>query len=224
MNGASDNGFAILRTTVESALDLPLAVTVTSARPGDGKSEVAVGLARAFAIAGYRTVIVDANPGSPSVGVSLGLGRLRAPASLDESLNVVKVTPFLDAASIADFGLVDASSTIALRSFMEDLRGLYAVTIWDAGDAFTSSLALQCSAASEGTLIAVRYGRNPTPEDARLVSTLEQVGGRIIGIVPTEFPAEDTSRKSRKAARAPVASADAEVAAPGVRRAGKSTA
>jgi receptor protein-tyrosine kinase len=226
MTGELDNGFTILRTTVEAALEVPLAVTVTSARPGDGKTEVAVGLARAFAAAGYRTIVVDANPASPSVGASLGAGRLRAPLSLDDvsALVAVKMTPFLDAASIADFTLTDASSAVALRTFMEDLRGRYAVTIWDAGDAFTSSLALQCSAASEGTIVAVRFGRKPTSEDARLVSTLEGVGGRIIGIVPTDLPEERKERGGKGKRRAPAYSPDAEVATGGVRRAGKSTA
>jgi Mrp family chromosome partitioning ATPase len=226
MNGELDSGFTILRTTVEAALEVPLAVTVTSARPGDGKTEIAAGLARAFAAAGYRTIVVDANPASPNVGPSLGIGRLRTPAALDDAsaLAAIKVTPFLEAASIADFALMDASSAVALRSFMEDLRGRYAVTIWDAGDAFTSSLALQCSAASEGTLVAVRFGRKPTSEDARLVSTLEGVGGRIIGIVPTGLPDERGERIGKGKRRAPAYSPDGEVAAGGVRRAGKSTA
>jgi receptor protein-tyrosine kinase len=226
MNGEFDNGFAILRTTVESALEVPLSVTVTSALPGDGKTEVAVGLARAFSAAGYRTIIVDANPASPSVGVWLGAGRLRTPTALDDAsaLAAIKVTPFLDAASIADFALTDASSAVAIRSFMEDLRGRYAVTIWDAGDAFTSSLALQCSAASEGTVVAVRFGRKPTSEDVRLVSTLESVGGRIIGIVPTDLPEDRKERKGKGKRPAPAFSPDGEVATGGVRRAGKSTA
>jgi receptor protein-tyrosine kinase len=136
-------------------------------------------------------------------------------------LSPVKLTPFLDAASIADERLMDVSSSAALRSLIEELRGRYAVTIWDASDAFSTSLALQCSAASEGTIVAIRYGRKPTSEDTRLVATLEQVGARIIGVVPTEFPAERTNRKGLGTVPSRT---DGEVAAAGVRRAGKSTA
>jgi receptor protein-tyrosine kinase len=223
MNGEVDNGFSILRTTLESAFEVPLSVTITSAHAGDGKTEVAVGIARAFSIAGYRTILIDANPKNPSVGAALGIGRLRAPLALDEAsaLSAIQVTPFLDAASIADMALMDSSSASTLRAFMDDLRGRYAVTIWDASDAFSTSVALQCAAASEGTLVAVRYGRNPTPEDHRLVATLEQVGARIVGVVPTEFPGD---RKQKRGAKPEPRTIEGDVPAAGVRRAGKSTA
>jgi Mrp family chromosome partitioning ATPase len=222
MSGELDSGFVILRTTVESALEVPLAVTVTSALPGDGKTQIAVGLARSFANAGYRTVLIDANPANPDVGAALGAGRLRSPATLDDpsALTTTKITPFLEAGSIADEGLADASSSVALRAFMEALRGRYAVTIWDAGDAFQGSLALACAAASDGTIVAVRFGRKPTAEDARLVTALEQVGGRVIGVVPTDFPVEG-KRRTRGAARSAAAG---DVLPAEVRRAGKSTA
>ncbi len=59
---AFDPGVVVIRTTLEATLKAPFSVAVTSATAGDGKTALAVGLAQAFADAGYRTAIVDANP------------------------------------------------------------------------------------------------------------------------------------------------------------------
>jgi Mrp family chromosome partitioning ATPase len=221
-NGERDGGFTILRATIESAFDFPLSVTVTSARPGDGKTQVASGLALAFSHAGIRTILIDANPANPSVASALNASRLRVPASLDDgsALAAVKANPFLDLASLADDALVETTSSTALRAYLDGLRGLYAVTIFDAGDAFDGSLALQCAGSSDGTLLAVAYGRNPVSQDTRLVTMLEQVGARIVGVVPTSFPRE----RIRKNGRRPDADREDMAFTAPLRRAGKSTA
>lgn len=187
MKPAFDPGVVVIRTTLEATLEAPFSVAVTSATVGDGKTALAVGLARAFADAGYRTAIVDANPEDPAVARALGIGSLAAARSLEavSSLRVTAAGPNLDAGSIADTGLMMATSSSALRSFAADLRGLYAVTIWDTGSLFGDSLAIQCATACDGVLVAVRYGRRILPDDSRIVSTLEQVGANVIGVVPT---------------------------------------
>ncbi len=214
-----DVGSVILRSTVEAALDAPLCVTIASARPGDGTTAVATGLARAFAEAGYRTIVVDANPLESAVGAAFGVVRLKIPAALDDGAPVAATTvgEGLDAASIADRALVDSTSSGALRAYIDELRSRYAAVILEAGDLFSSGLAVPCVTAADGTIIAVRYGRNPSPDDARAVTTLEAVGAKIIGVVPTGFPAA----RVRKSARGKV---ESEVAAAPIRRTGKSIA
>ena len=55
-------------------------------------------------------------------------------------------------------------------------------------DLFYDPLAVQCAAACDGVVLAVRYARNPDPEDDRVVATLEKTGARIIGSVTTSYP------------------------------------
>src|SRR6202011_1142068 len=73
MEDDADPGFDTVRTTLQSALKIPFAVTVTSSQPHDGKTRLAAGTARAFAAAGFTTILVDANPANPSVAGTLKL-------------------------------------------------------------------------------------------------------------------------------------------------------
>jgi len=186
-----ERGFDRVRTTLESALKVPFAAVVSSTLPHDGKTEVAVGTARAFARAGFRTLIADANPLNPAVGPALGLGELALPARLALSELAPVPAPSdkgLDAVSIAGIRLLDEAAPALVRMFVDDVRSAYDVVIFDACEVFFSGFVPVCAAACDGVVLAVRYARNPDPEDDRVVSTLEQMGARIIGSVPTGFP------------------------------------
>ena len=184
-----ERGFDRVRTTLESALKVPFAVLVSSTLARDGKTEVAVGTARAFAHAGFRTLIADANPLNPAVGPALKLGELTPPARLALSEPVSAPSEkALDAVSIAGYRLLDEAAPALVRMFVDDVRSAYDVVIFDACEVFFSGFVPVCAAACDGVVLAVRYARNPDPEDDRVVSTLEQMGARIIGSVPTGFP------------------------------------
>lgn len=185
-----ERGFDRVRTTLESALKVPFAVVVSSTLSHDGKTEVAVGTARAFAHAGFRTLIADANPLHPAVGPALGLGELAPPArlALSELTPVPAPDKGLDAVSIAGYRLLDEAAPALVRMFVADVRSAYDVVIFDGSEVFFSGFVPVCAAACDGVVLAVRYARNPDPEDDRVVSTLEQMGARIIGSVPTGFP------------------------------------
>ncbi len=200
MDATLDPGLIVVRTTLEATLKAPFSVAITSVEPGDGKTAMAVGLARAFADAGYRTAVIDANPDNPSVGHAVGLGMLAAPRSLESvaALRVTAAAPNLDAGSIADGALMQATSSSALRAFAEELRGLYAVTVWDTGSAFGGSLSIGCATACDGVLVAVQFGRRVLPEDSRLVATLEQVGANVIGVVATGCAPPGTNGRTRR--------------------------
>ena len=186
-----ERGFDRVRTTLESALKVPFAVVVSSALPKDGKTEIAIGAARAFANAKFRTLVVDANPASPAVGPMLGLGELALPSKLSED-QLTPVTPPADknlsAVSVAAYRMLDEAAPALVRMFVNDLRAKYEVVIFDTCDVFSGPFVPVCAAACDGVVLAVRYARNPEPEDDRVVSTLEGMGARIIGSVPTRFP------------------------------------
>jgi Mrp family chromosome partitioning ATPase len=188
-DGGVDPAFDSVRTTLESALKPPFAVTFSSAQVDDGKTVLAVGTARAFAAAGFRTIIVDAHPGFPGVGAALGVGDLPLPVTLDpDALNPTLVGAQFDAASIGSHKLVDGVAPAAVHAFVNALRDAYDVSIFDACDLFYDPLAVQCAAACDGVVLAVRYARNPDPEDDRVVAMLEKTGARIIGSVTTSYP------------------------------------
>ena len=190
MNDAgADPAFESVRTTLESALTPPFAVTFSSTQVDDGKTALAAGTARAFAAAGFRTIIVDAHPGFPGVGTALGAGVLPVPATLDAgALRPTSVAAQLDAASIGSHKLVDGVAPAAVHAFVNAVRGAYDVAIFDACDVYYDPLAVQCAAACDGVVLAVRYARNADPEDERVIVMLEKAGARIIGSVTTSYP------------------------------------
>ena len=184
-----DPGYESVRTTLESALKPPFAVTFTSAQADDGKSALAAGTARAFAAAGFRTILVDAHPGFPGVGAALGIGELALPVTVDvQKLEPVGVAPNLTAASIGSHKLVDGIAPATIQAFVQAVRAAHDVTIFDACDLFYEPVAMQCAAACDGVVLAVRYARNPDEDDARAVGALEKNGARIIGSVTTSYP------------------------------------
>lgn len=185
----ADPGFETVRTTLESALKPPFAVTFSSTQADDGKTALAAGTARAFAAAGFRTIVVDAHPGFPGVAPALGIAELALPVTLDAAkLEPVHVEPNLEAASVGSHKLVDGIAPAKIQQFVHDVRAAYEVTIFDACDLFYDPLAVQCAAACDGVVLAVRYARNPDEDDARAIGALEKNGARIIGTVTTSYP------------------------------------
>ena len=185
-----DPGFDSIRTTLQSALAPPFVVAVTSTQSKDGKTALATGTARAFARAGFETLVLDANPLAPSIGAALGLGELPVPPSLDPDALVTKgAGGLLQAASIASHKLAEAGDASSVSKLATALRAKYAVTIVDLAELFYGPFCVAWSSASDGVVIAARYARVADDEDRRLVATLERANALVIGCVPTSFPA-----------------------------------
>jgi Mrp family chromosome partitioning ATPase len=192
VNVGTEAEFTGIRTTLQSALALPCTVTISSTRPRDGKTAVAVGVARNFVRAGFSVVLVDANPDSPSVGRALEIAELPPAVSLAPDVvakATVRSSDGVYAASIASYQLVDDATDEEIAALVAALRAHYDVTIVDGTEVFSSPFVPRCAAACDGVVLAVRYARFPDPEDARVVGTLQQAGATIIGSVPTSFRA-----------------------------------
>lgn len=189
MHYAIDPGFDEIRTTLQSALALPFVICVTSSQAADGKTSLSVGTARAFARAGFETLIVDANPLAPGVAQALGLKALPSPPTLDSAtLTITPAGGLLSAASIATHRLADDAKPADVRAFAQHLRTAYNVTIVDLSEVFFGDFAVHWCAAADGVVIAARYARFADDDDHRLVATLEHAGATIVGCVPTSFP------------------------------------
>jgi succinoglycan biosynthesis transport protein ExoP len=173
--------FRILRIRVESQTALPAIVVVSAAMSGDGTTYVASGLARAFAEAGHRTLLLEANTARPGVA---------------ECLEIRPIPPTCTAAALhprqADIpdlwvsALRGGPADGTMRDLTARMRNEFAVTVIDAAAIPASSTALQFSHAADALLVAVRSGRRACAADQELLRLIGDGDVRLLGIVPTK--------------------------------------
>ncbi|HYZ17519.1 MAG TPA: hypothetical protein VE591_14005 [Candidatus Acidoferrum sp.] len=180
-----EENFRILRVRVEAQAALPALLVVSGAKRSDGATFVACGLARAFAEAGHRTLLVDANTANPGVAQELDVAPLRPGRGRTDLGARNGEIPRLSIASLmspADGGTFGEAN---LEGVLEEMRSSYSVTIIDAAALPNSSTALQLAHAADGLLLAIRLGRRPDRADHELKRLLGQETPRLLGIVPT---------------------------------------
>jgi polysaccharide biosynthesis transport protein len=184
--------FRLLRLRVQSEVDVPAFLVVGAAQRQDGTTFVACGLARAFAEAGYNTLLIDANPRNSGIAHELGFS-IPAPVKperIERNLSVASL--FEDEERV----VADAS----LSELVAGVRWRYSVSIVDVPALPGSGSAMQLAQAADGILIAVRLGRRPGAEDQEMKRLLEPsglLGGKAFtGVVPTRA---STRRRAREA-------------------------
>jgi hypothetical protein len=173
--------FRILRIRVESQTALPAIVVVSAAMSGDGTTYVASGLARAFAEAGHRTLLLEANTTRPGVAESLDI-RPIPPTCTAVGLHARQA----DVPGLWVTALRGGPADGTIRELTSRLRSEFAVTVIDAAAIPTSSTALQFSHAADALLVAVRTGRRACVADQELLRLIGDGDVRLLGIVPTK--------------------------------------
>jgi Mrp family chromosome partitioning ATPase len=196
-----------LRLRLERELAVPAVIALTSATAEDGKELIARGLAHSFASIGYATLLIDTAPAgrtieNPPQGVVLaGIGRLH-------------VVPDVGSGTLAVLSLTDptlhrATSFHAMKMAIGYLRGKfesveilqgkfdYVVISTDTGTANAVATAILTTA--NAVLVTVARGRRKTAEDRELVTELERLGARFMGLVVVA-PALVAAANPRRAA------------------------
>jgi Mrp family chromosome partitioning ATPase len=192
---ANSAQFHLLRARIESDIEGPAVVLVTSAEPGDGTKFTAYTLAQCFARTGRRTTVVDATVEEPESRPKIS-DRADAPCYLRLPRERV------------------AGSREELMSFVYSLRSQNDVTIIDTDPILTDPIAMSLVGAVDGVLMTVRLGRASTGNDTMSVRVVEQSRGKILGVVATTRAviADFESSGPEYSAAAPAPRAD--VAAP----------
>lgn len=178
----SKESFRVLRFRVQHELEIPAFVVVGAAMHGDGTTYVACGLARAFAEAGYHTLLLEANRENFGIADELGI------ASVAEASKPERIERYMSVASLYEREERVVSDD-ELAHVVAGVRSRYAVTIVDASVIPGSAAALQLARVADGVLVAVRLGRRPCAADHEM-KLLLQPGGllgnkAVSGIVPT---------------------------------------
>ncbi|WP_052226371.1 polysaccharide biosynthesis tyrosine autokinase [Microbacterium mangrovi] len=195
---AFDESMRVLRTNLQF-MDVdnpPRVIVVTSPVPGDGKSTVAVELAKALAASGAPTVLVDGDLRRPTVAKKLGLP---AGAGLSDVLaGRAVVTELLHRVTgisnmlVLTAGTVPPNPSEILGS--ERMHGLMsylsteATVIVDAPPLLPVTDGAVLAHQADGALLVVSAGKTTFDLAGKALEALENARGRALGIVINRAP------------------------------------
>lgn len=183
-----------LGLSLENAKDAPKVLLVTSAVPGEGKTVIAVSLARLAARNGRRTIIVDADFRRPSVARTM-----KIPASTGGVLDVLDGRSVLENCIAIDkqsraFVLPGASkpgnpsdlmATDALQNLIASLRGKYDLVVIDSAPLLPVNDTLLLSRFSDAALFVTQTGKTSRDAVAAALRLLNSTSVSVAGVVLT---------------------------------------
>lgn len=188
-----------LRTNIDHFPDMPASgvVAVTSARVGEGKSSVALVLARAWAEAGERVLLVECDLRTPRLAAELaltnGLGLADVLAGRATLANVIQPT-VNEGLQVVAAGTVPANPTELLRgraaaAALGEMRAKYSRVIVDAPAMQPYSDAALLAAKADCTVLVLRHQRVTPVLLKAALRNLELVNSKVAGVVLNALPA-----------------------------------
>lgn len=200
-NGHSREGvreaepYRVLRTNLQfSAIDTPLrTILITSATPGEGKTTTASNLALALAMAGHRTILIDADLRRPSIHRVLGMTNERGLTTA--LIGHQPVEEYLQPTPIPTLGVITAGQippnpsellgSQRMRDCLDRLKGLDSVdyVIIDSSPVLLASDPLAIAPIVDGVVCIVDSRSARRRSIVRTQEALTKVGANILGAV-----------------------------------------
>jgi capsular exopolysaccharide synthesis family protein len=195
--------FRLLRTNLQF-LDLdeqPRCLVISSAVPGEGKTMTSTNLAIALAQTGRRTLVIDADLRRPRVAGLLGLDAavglttiLVGKTEVQEAIQVHEPSGLHFLAS----GAKPPNPTEILQSrvthdLIKQLRDEYDMVIIDAPPLLPVADASVLAALADGTMLVIKHGKTTRDQLGEAIARLNQVGGRLFGVVVNMIPRRATN-------------------------------
>ncbi|MHA3703902.1 polysaccharide biosynthesis tyrosine autokinase [Jatrophihabitans sp. YIM 134969] len=191
-----------LRTNLQFAdVDNPVRViVVTSAVAGEGKSSTSANLALSFADSGRRTVVVEADLRRPKLAdyfeVDRSLGLTDVLAGRADLTHVLQPWGGTGLYILPSGSIPPNPSELLgsrnLRGLIETLREQFDVVIVDTPPVLPVTDAAVAAAAPgvDGVVFVMSYGQTKRAQVAAAISSLEAVGGRVLGLVLNSSPSK----------------------------------
>ncbi|MEA3377249.1 MAG: CpsD/CapB family tyrosine-protein kinase [Anaerolineae bacterium] len=197
---AAAEAYRTLRTnlTFFAALDRPIeTLVVTSAAPGEGKSEVLANLAVTMAQGERRTILVDADLRRPGLHSIFGVSNDRGLMTMILEEEAVDRPPLLEV-GVENLLLMPSGplppnpADVLGSSKMERVIGVLKeradVILFDAPPVVAVTDAAVLGTKVDGVLLVVAAGRTRRDHAERAKELLERVHVRILGAVLDEAP------------------------------------
>jgi len=193
MEVADAEAYRILRANVEFNKPNREANTITliSGGPGEGKSTTLNNLAYTCAKGGYNVLVIDADLRRPSqhhffeVENSTGLSDyLTGRADLEEITHTTKIDnlSFVPAGQIVggDVGILNSQR---MTDLMQHVKSQYDLVFFDSPPILGVSDGAVLTSQVDMTIMVVQHRRFPRGMLLRVKQAVQQVGGRLIGVV-----------------------------------------
>ncbi len=164
---------------------------MTSPLPGDGKTTVAANLAVAFAQAGRRTVLVDADLRRPAVheifGIADSAGLTGLVGQTDPDVAQALVTTDEPNLRVLPAGSPPPNPAELLGSkwfgsVLASLAGIADIVVLDSAPHGVIADAAVLAARADATIVVARAGRTSRAAVRRSVQGLVQTGARVVGV------------------------------------------
>ncbi len=188
-NGAFAESIRGLYLAVTSVEAVPRTVLVTSATPGEGKTVVAVNLARLAARSGRRVALVDADFRKPSVATAIGIKPTAGVLQALRNDPVERCASTDPQSSVAVFACTERpenpaelAGSSAMEKLLSDLRGRYDLVIVDSAPLSPVHDSWSLSRIADATLLTVQAGRTPRDAVAGAIRTLRAMRATIAGV------------------------------------------
>ncbi|NNM33485.1 MAG: polysaccharide biosynthesis tyrosine autokinase [Gemmatimonadetes bacterium] len=209
--GAEDSANATVEAFRDLRLNLsyaygsagPIALTVTSPDPSDGKSFISANLAMAFAQFGRRTLVIDADTRRGDIHEALGVSRrpgltdyLAGSASLDEIIQDTHQAGL----QIISSGSRHNNSPELLGSevtakLLAEMRTRYQVIIFDSPPLGAGSDALLLGAMTGALAIVLRSNQTNKQMAVRKLEQLSKLPVRVLGAILNDVARNELERR-----------------------------
>ncbi|GEM_PF-5001964 len=184
-----------VRATMDAGLSAGgVAIAISSARPGEGKSVVAANLALLEAQGGKRVLLIDADVREPQLHKLLGLRNnqgLSAYLARTQHGNQPKFQEGPLGITVLTAGWVlthlpDLLGSARMVNLISDLRDQFDIILLDTAPVLSAADTLALQQAIDGTVLVMDARRTGTRMLERTIAALNGVYGKALGIVLTK--------------------------------------
>lgn len=198
--------FRKLRTNLQFSQvdDPPRIIVVTSSMPGEGKTNVAMNLARSLAEAGVSTCLVDGDLRRPCVAPAFGLVQdgglttvLIGQARVEDVMQQVAGGLSVLASGAVPPNPAELLASARMKEVLRELADVYDVVIIDTAPLLPVADSMGLASLTQGALLVVRAGKTNRDQVRTATESLERVGARVLGTVFSMAPVPKGGRYGR---------------------------
>ena len=192
--------------------DPPRSFACLSARSGDGKTAVAVGLAIVLAQAGNRTLLIDGDLRRPELAKRFDL--TTSPGLTDILVNgvpesravrAIESIPGLDVLTSGPLpsSPSDLLGSVELKSLLRSWRETYEYVVIDSSPLLSVTDAAVLASEVDGAVVVARHGATSRRDLETALSYVRRVGAPVLGVVLNQVPGGSSYSTSRQTPKLP---------------------